>query len=40
MADDYQLDLCLEVTLSTGATMQTVGGSWYSNNNELLLVVG
>ena len=40
MADDYQLDLCLEVTLSTGATMQTVGGSWYSNNGELLLVVG
>ena len=40
MGDDYQLDLCLEVTLSTGNVMQTVGGSWYSNNGELLLVVG
>lgn len=40
MEDDYQLDLYLEVTLSTGHTMQTLGGSWYSNNGELLLVVG
>jgi len=40
MADDYQLDLYLEVALSTGNTIQTVGGSWYSNNGELLLVVG
>ena len=40
MADDYQLDLYLEVTLSTGNTMEVVGGSWYSNNGELLLVVG
>ena len=40
MEDDYQLDLCLEVILSTGNSMQTVGGSWYSNNGELLLVVG
>lgn len=40
MADDYQLDLYLEVVLSSGNTMQTVGGSWYSNNGELLLVVG
>lgn len=40
MADDYQLDLYLDVTLSTGNTIQTVGGSWYSNNGELLLVVG
>ena len=40
MADDYQLDLYLEVTLSTGNTIQASGGSWYSNNGELLLVVG
>ena len=40
MEDDYQLDLFLEVTLSTGNTIQVVGGSWYSNNGELLLVVG
>ena len=40
MEDDYQLDLYLEVTLSTGNTIQTLGGSWYSNNGELLLVVG
>lgn len=40
MADDYQLDLYLDVTLSNGNTLQTVGGSWYSNNGELLLVVG
>lgn len=40
MEDDYQLDLYLEVTLSTGNTIQVVGGSWYSNNGELLLVVG
>jgi len=40
MEDDYQLDLYLEVILSNGNSMQTVGGSWYSNNGELLLVVG
>ena len=40
MSDDYQLDLYLEVVLSTGNTLQTVGGSWHSNNGELLLVVG
>ena len=40
MEDDYQLELHLEVILSSGNTMQTVGGSWYSNNGELLLVVG
>ena len=40
MEDDYQLDLYLEVALSTGNTIEVVGGSWYSNNNELLLVVG
>lgn len=40
MADDYQLDLYLEITLSTGNTIQASGGSWYSNNGELLLVVG
>ena len=40
MEDDYQLELYLEVALSSGNTLQTLGGSWYSNSGELLLVVG
>ncbi len=40
MEDDYQLDLLLEVTLSNGNVISVSGGSWYSNNGELLLVVG
>ena len=40
MEDDYQLDLWLEITLSTGHTVSVSGGSWYSNSGELQLVVG
>lgn len=40
LEDDYQLDLWLEVTLSTGHTVCVSGGSWYSNSGELQLVVG
>lgn len=40
MEDDYQLDLWLEVSLSTGSTLSVSGGSWYSSNDELQLVVG
>ena len=38
--DDFQLDLLLEITLSNGTTVTAEGGSWYSNNGELDLVVG
>jgi len=40
MEDDYQIDLVLEVSLSNGTTLNVSGGSWYSNNDELVLVVG
>lgn len=40
MEDDYQLDLWLEVSLNTGSTISVSGGSWYSSNGELQLVVG
>lgn len=40
MEDDYQLDLWLEVKLSSGNTISVCGGSWYYNSGELLLVVG
>ena len=40
MEDDYQLNLWLEVTLSSGTSLSVSGGSWYSNNGELQLVVG
>lgn len=40
MEDDYQLDLWLEVTLNTGNTISSNGGSWYCNEGELQLVVG
>lgn len=38
--DDYQLDLWLELALNTGSTVTVSGGSWYSSNGELQLVVG
>ena len=40
MQDDYQLDLWLELALSTGNTVTVSGGSWYSSNGQLQLVVG
>lgn len=40
MEDDYQLDLWLEVTLNTGNSISAAGGSWYSSDGELQLVVG
>ena len=40
MEDDYQLDLWLEVTLNTGNTVSAAGGSWYSSDGQLQLVVG
>lgn len=40
MEDDYQLNLWLEVALSNGNTLSVSGGSWYSNNGQLQLVVG
>jgi len=39
-ADDYQLDLFLEVTMTGGNTISVNGGSWYSNGGELMLIVG
>ena len=38
--DDYQLDLYLEVTMSGGNTISVSGGSWYSNDGELMMIVG
>jgi len=40
MEDDHQLDLWLEVTLSSGNPLRVNGGSWYSSNGQLQLVVG
>lgn len=40
MEEDHQLDLWLEVTLNTGSTISAAGGSWYSSNGALQLVVG
>lgn len=40
MEDDYQLDLWLEVSLNTGNVVSVAGGSWYSSDGELQLVVG
>lgn len=40
MEDDYQLDLWLEISLNTGSTISVAGGSWYSSDGALQLVVG
>lgn len=40
LEDDQQLEMRMEVTLSDGQTLTTVGGSWYYNAGELFLVVG
>ena len=38
--EDGQVDLWLEVVLSTGNTISVSGGSWYSSDGQLQLVVG
>ena len=40
MDDDYQLDLTLVVTLSTGEELTANGGSWFYNNGELKMAAG
>ena len=40
MEEDAQLDLWLEVSLSSGQAVSVAGGSWYYNGGELLMVVG
>lgn len=40
MEEDYQLDLWLEVSLSTGNTITASGGSWYFSDGSLQLAVG
>ena len=40
MADSDQLELWLEVTLSSGEQILTSGGSWFYSDGELLLAVG
>lgn len=40
MEEDHQLDLWLEVSLNTGNVISVSGGSWYSSDGELQLVVG
>lgn len=40
MEEDYQLDLWLEVSLSSGSHVSVNGGSWYNDSGDLQLVVG
>lgn len=40
LEDDYQLDLWLEVALSSEETLVTSAGSWYYNAGELNMLVG
>lgn len=40
MEDDQQLTLRMEVTLSDGQTLSTLGGNWFANGGDLFLVVG
>lgn len=40
MEEDGQLDLWLEISLSTGDTVSVSGGSWYSSDGQLQLAVG
>jgi len=40
MEEDYQLDLWMEVSLSTGTTISVSGGSWYHSDGALQLAVG
>lgn len=40
MAEDYQLDLILEVKLSGSADITANGGSWFFSGDQLVMVVG
>ena len=40
LGDDDQLDLVLEVTLTTDGVISTIGGSWFLSDGNLNLVVG
>ena len=40
LEDDYQLDLWLEVALSSEETLVVSGGSWYYNGGQLNMMVG
>lgn len=40
MEDDQQLELRMEVTLSDGQILTTLGGNWFANGGDLFLVVG
>lgn len=40
LSNDDQLDLALEVTLTTDGVISTVGGSWFLSDGQLCLVVG
>lgn len=40
MEDEFQLDLWLEITLNNGNVVSVSGGSWFSTDGELQLVVG
>lgn len=40
LEDDQQMDIRLEVSLSDGQTLKASGGSWFSTDGELYLVVG
>lgn len=40
MEDDYQLEVSLEVTLTDGQVLTAIGGSWYYNAGEMIMVVG
>ena len=40
MQDDYQLEVSLEVTLSDGQVLTSIGSSWYYNAGEMIMVVG
>lgn len=40
LGNDDQLDLVLEVTLTTDGVISTVGGSWFLADGTLNLVVG
>ena len=40
LENDQQMDIRLEVALNDGQTLKASGGSWFSTNGELYLVVG